>query len=385
MYVIRQILITDAETKGCGQMMLRKLIKSHQQNECCKTITPCSYTIYGCTIRLPREKLDDHNKDELSSHFELTKQHIKKQEIIIKELESKRITIPSFDLTVLGGMDKEDFDEQNSVYQWNNRLLAWDRLTSLPQFSLAGNCWATSCGNAIITYNDNNCVLIYDRFTRKWFTTPTLLINRRTILCTCGQYVYSIGGCDVEDDEPQKTVQCIKFVKTDVVETILLQTMPSMNVGRVTAASVVVNNVIYIFGGKSQELNEVTVTSAECYAPGQRNEWVLLASSTIPRYHHVAVAVNSDTIWLMGGSFERKSLDIVEEYTISTNTWRILSWTLPHTRSAFAATYDRGSGALLLVGGWPLEVHRSVDQRNPDGTWDKLKPLPNGTHACGFC
>jgi hypothetical protein len=59
-------------------------------------------------------------------------------------------------------------------------------------------------------------------------------------------------------------------------------------------------------------------------------------------------------------------VNLVEQYTISTNTWETLPCKLPEPRQSFAATYDRSSQTLLIAG--DLSTMDSVKRRNRDGT-----------------
>jgi hypothetical protein len=151
-----------------------------------------------------------------------------------------------------------------------------------------------------------------------------------------------MGGAD-NNDKPLSTCEIFNTLTNE------WSPAPSMADARLNFGSCVSDHRIYVFGGKCD---------TSCVYDVQTNEWCAIQQSPMrdddePGAHGVPVVVGDDAILLLGNDSQRR----IEEYTPSTDTWRILPWDLPDdsTRYHCGAAYDSVADSLLIIGGCDLK------------------------------
>ena len=132
--------------------------------------------------------------------------------------------------------------------------------------------------------------------------------------------------------------------------------------------SIVVENKIYVIGGKSSYYSYNT----------ELNIWTKLADLSQPQLSGEMVAIDSDRIWLIGGI-----RDLVEEYSISKNKWKELDWRLPEPCAHMVVAFDQNKGTLMIVSG-SCKSGNNCKRRNADGSWTILPDLPTPIYHTGF-
>jgi hypothetical protein len=378
--------------------MARKLLLNHQRNSCNQTIIPCSYQSFGCHVRISRGLHNDHHQRSSMDHIQLLANRvilqeeqlsrmttlnkqlegkieteskdvlglIAKHEVGIKRIEAKdNLPAPSFNLTIIGGADNER-EPLKSVYQWNNNQQKWDILPSLPfPQDWCSAARINDCGIVIRPHEGKMPVFGVGEWSYTFAVGAMDMTYGRAVVCNDKLYAIGLNTHLINEYDFEKRKWLSSFP----------------NDTRTSLATISVANKIYIFGGfKGDE----RVTKCDCYVP-LMGLLFPLAPAPRARSYHVAIAIDDDHIWLLGGIGDDRSItDLVEQYTISTNTWETLAWKLPEPRSWFAATFDRSSQTLLIAGGWPKRIMDSVKRRNRDGTWTTLASLPEGRYGCGF-
>jgi hypothetical protein len=203
--------------------------------------------------------------------------------------------------------------------------------------------------------------------TLQWSTTSPLPEPRRSHACvTVGDTFYCIGG-----DDGQQTKNSVYRYETTNGNGIWTLAA-SMHHSRSSAACVVLNKCIYVFGGEHR--GDSDIQSSEMYNV-TNNHWSDIAEIPQNRSNATAVALNDNTILLLGGQLNGVALDIVDEYSIATNCWRRLSWALPGSRSCFASWYDASTDALYIALGRPSYNSCNIYVSRPvgSGNWVMMK------------
>ncbi|KAH9399582.1 hypothetical protein TYRP_017568 [Tyrophagus putrescentiae] len=149
-----------------------------------------------------------------------------------------------------------------------------------------------------------------------------------------------------------------------------------MNKGRNDPYSVVLNDDIYVFGGRVQNGR---ISSCERYS-SQLNQWSTVAEMNSYRAYASAAAING-CIYIAGGYNEkRKKLQSVCKYCPETDTWREVA-PMTTERCAFALTPF--AGRLWAIGGVgndydPLSSCESYDPVTD--TWRDEAPMKEGRY-----
>ena len=128
----------------------------------------------------------------------------------------------------------------------------------------------------------------------------------------------------------------------------------SMNEERRYAGSCVINGKIYVFGGCKEKLNSVTggtriagLASVEMYDPAVK-EWMTVAPMNCARQKAASVVVG-EKIYVFGGTSGTVDYTSIERYDPGTDTWELLSDTMPHT--AIGTSACEFDGIIYLIGG----------------------------------
>ncbi len=143
-----------------------------------------------------------------------------------------------------------------------------------------------------------------------------------------GYHIYATGGLNVTPDRTLKTVQRYDPTR-DCWEPV-----KDMPVGRTTHATAVLDNHLYVIGGREGE--DRCSSRVDRFDPA-RNEWESVAPLAVGRAMLVAVTVG-DRIYAIGGmthDYASESNE-VEAYDAVSNTWTPRT-PMSTARTAFAA------------------------------------------------
>ena len=161
---------------------------------------------------------------------------------------------------------------------------------------------------------------------------------------------------------------------------------PSFNIGSEFYQGVAVNGKAYVIGGRPV----FTIGSlVDVYNPAT-NFWSQGAPMPTPRAGHATVVVNG-LIYVIGGRnggapFEGLVLSTVEAYNPATNSWSTAP-SMPTPRSDLAAAVV--GGLIYAIGGWNgISTVGTVEAFNPaTGAWTEKTPMPTprGTLGAGVC
>lgn len=117
------------------------------------------------------------------------------------------------------------------------------------------------------------------------------------------------------------------------------------------AAAVLLNGKMYVFGG---DTGGTPSNKATKFDPAT-NVFTVLAAMPTARFGAAVVAIDSDTIHVIGGSNVANAIlattaDVVLEYKISTNTWKTLPDKFP--MKVLYAAYASNSNVAFIAGGY---------------------------------
>jgi hypothetical protein len=197
-------------------------------------------------------------------------------------------------------------------------------------------------GGLEIDYKPVSSMIRYHIPNRTWSSCPPMLSARA-------------GHCMVRLPEPK--CHCLMVIgglgdAGNILSCEIFNTLtnewchaPSMATTRLNFGSCVLNHRIYVFGSKSDTSSAYDIkTNAWCeiLQSPMRDDDILGGVNGVP------VVVGDDTILLIGNDSHRR----IEEYTPSTDTWRILPWELPDERRYhYGVAYDSSTGSLIVLGG----------------------------------
>ncbi|MCS6769627.1 MAG: galactose oxidase, partial [Candidatus Caldarchaeum sp.] len=142
-----------------------------------------------------------------------------------------------------------------------------------------------------------------------------------------------------------------------------------------------VNGLVYAVGGAR---NNVPLTANEAYDPAA-NEWKQRSPMRVAREHLASGAVDGK-IYVVGGRVvsgnTMTNLDVVEEYDVEANIWRVRR-PMPTARSGIAAAVV--DGWVYVCGGESMvKTFSEVEAYNPaSDRWVKAADLPTARHGLG--
>ena len=79
-------ILVPCPNQGCQKYIKRIEMANHRQS-CIKEIVPCPYASVGCKQRMKRERLDDHDVENISKHLKLAMTTIKELETAVTTLQ----------------------------------------------------------------------------------------------------------------------------------------------------------------------------------------------------------------------------------------------------------------------------------------------------------
>lgn len=117
------------------------------------------------------------------------------------------------------------------------------------------------------------------------------------------------------------------------------------------AAALLLNGKMYVFGG---QISGGFTSKATMFNP-ETNAFTVLADMPGQRFGAAAVAIDNNTIHVIGGSDNSNvnistTTDSILEYKISTNTWKLLATKFP--MKVMYSTYVSNSKMAFIVGGY---------------------------------
>jgi hypothetical protein len=188
----------------------------------------------------------------------------------------------------------------------------------------------------------------YNHSTRIWTAAPSMLQPRRYHKCVTlldSLRCMVIGGYN--DMTKKAETSCEIFDVTSQKWSLA----PPLSVGRAIASCVVLNNMVYVFGGSSDGSAKGALSTCEVY-DNKKNSWSTIASMSTPRWKATVTVVDNVLLVMGGETFGMCRVATIEEYTPATGTWRTLSWTLPQPRDALGSSYETTTRQLMIAGGW---------------------------------
>ena len=148
--------------------------------------------------------------------------------------------------------------------------------------------------------------------------------------------------------------------------------MPELCEGRYWHAVTLLDNVIYITGGRNKR--EV-LRSVECYKAGK---WELISPMNLPRDSHNAVTANRK-IYVFGGTGSEDSINSIE--VLSDGEWTLLPVRIPEPRTSPALLFVTPS-KVLIAGGKYQKDRKEVWQLNIES--GEVVELPKLPASCSF-
>jgi serine/threonine protein kinase len=190
----------------------------------------------------------------------------------------------------------------------------------------------------IMVLGHANFCQIYDSSLRRWFIGPKLKSNHSaSSAITYNGCVYIFGGQVKKDTQMITTTICEVYSELEPIDS-----KTSIGTGSFRHRGGVGG------GGRASLM-------------GRMVKWSRIADMPTPRHYPICVAV-CDTILVMAGSSSIASrrqsqpaavaaVDIIEEYTPSTNTWRTCTWRLPYAigDQTFGAVYNHDTATLMII------------------------------------
>ena len=147
---------------------------------------------------------------------------------------------------------------------------------------------------------------------------------------------------------------------------------PPMSSPRRRACSVIIDNEMWVMGGKGEDGNELA--TVEVYSP-KPNSWRSCTPMSQRRYGAVAGVVGGRVV--VAGGYCRGPLSSVEAYTGT-------GWTplppMPH--AAWMATACVLNGRLYVIGGWNCNRLQVLEMTEENGlSWSRKADLPARRHG----
>ena len=100
----------------CEEVIPRRLLASHNET-CPKAIITCEYNTVGCNKRMKREEQEEHNKESVQEHLQMTKKQLQMATKRISYLEMKNALLSSNEVFKLMqfSQKKEENEDWNSL------------------------------------------------------------------------------------------------------------------------------------------------------------------------------------------------------------------------------------------------------------------------------
>ncbi|OXU29185.1 hypothetical protein TSAR_011282 [Trichomalopsis sarcophagae] len=218
----------------------------------------------------------------------------------------------------------------------------------------------------VVAAEDSNNIEIYDPVIDQWDVANFVDRgeNKQEFSCVVHKRkLYIIGG------QSQK-LGFKKTVQINDLETKTWTSVAPMHSERSLSGAVVLNDFIYVCGGRnySGPCNVV-----ERYSP-ESNEWRMMCPMNICR-STLAVVALGDAIYAIGGTFDNAPLDTVERYDPDKNWWKSLNSIMHEKREQCGAAALNGK--IYVCGGYNDDgAISSVEVYNPQtNRWTKLADM----------
>jgi hypothetical protein len=189
----------------------------------------------------------------------------------------------------------------------------------------------------------------------------------------CGNYLYAIGG-KATGLSIDGQITCLNSVERYNVVSNKWDRVAPMNKERFDFAAVVMNNEIYVFGGKVLlEYNHVTKTRAtsraEKYDP-TTNTWLELPKMNQARSSPSVIIVNKMPYVIGGDNFDgTKVLDSIERLDVRNQRWIEETYKVSHENVMHPTTALTSKQKIVTIGG---QLNKTPE------TWrDILVAVPN--------
>jgi hypothetical protein len=218
----------------------------------------------------------------------------------------------------------------------------------------------------------------------QWGGCSDMPIARSThCIVTIRRYLYAIGGCTTP-----------VIATYDIVNDSWCGGGPSLSSVRYMSCATSIYDTIYVFGGSTAPNESEVLKGGEMIhmkPQGDRAMNQPIAPAPTARTRHTCVVVE-EKILIMGGRVKDGGAtfiaDTIEEYTPSTNSWKIMKYPLPSLPTlGIAASYHPPTGVLMVIDiatnkTWLLHSPFSVNK------WIEVVPLAPTPRlpVCGaFC
>lgn len=240
----------------------------------------------------------------------------------------------------------------------------------------------------------------YDPVADKWTKKKPMALPAHHVAFTeLNGKLYAFGGFVPPDSGPQAWVPINHAWEYDPVQDTWkgLAPMPSK---RGSAVAATVNGKMYVIGGAALHPGSSetalyptrphrSVDTVEEYDP-QTNRWSARSSMPTAR-NHAAIGMVNNKIYVIGGRlgsafiFTASNTNVVEEYDPATDQWGLVKARMPTERSGGAwAVY---SGRIYVAGGEHQDSHlmaafRALEAYDPaTNTWTNLPMMPMPRHG----
>ncbi|RWS01526.1 ring canal kelch-like protein, partial [Dinothrombium tinctorium] len=204
-------------------------------------------------------------------------------------------------------------------------------------------------------------------------------INFDCLITTYLNAIWITGGIrrTIKNNKPSLSASkaCFRFD----VKTNSLKQLRDLCEARVLHASAVVNNKLYLIGGKTSP-NNVTNT-VECY---EKTEWTLVKTGmNVPRFGSACIAVKN-RLYVIGGITKTNGsyqlLNDIKVFNPQTNTWLRMKSKLPMGIAFASAVFHSDNiyviGGRILSSSNTLKMSDKVFRFSPFGKkWEEICPL----------
>nr|XP_026694002.1 kelch-like protein 12 isoform X2 [Ciona intestinalis] len=223
---------------------------------------------------------------------------------------------------------------------------------------------AKTTETSLISLGGNNSltkVTKLDLQTKQWSSLPDLPVGRLSAAAVViNDVLYHLAG-DLQIDGKVTNIVYRMKLKEKVLK---WEKVASMNVERYVFGAAVINGVIFVLGGTDE--NNKSVSTGEYYVV-PLNKWIQLKPMKVARSGHCLVAHNG-YLFSLGGHDRQQVISSVERYDPSSDEWKDVA-SMQTPRCWFAAVVL--NNAIYSIGGNDgIQALKSVEKYNvDDDTW----------------
>jgi N-acetylneuraminic acid mutarotase len=370
----------ECDSKGCGLVLPRSKMATHQRDNCAKALITCSLVEYGCLERFQREDMSKHMETNSIKHIDFLTIGLleeRKNRVLLETKLNTKLTRGER-VYIFGG-----YTGSTKISNVNCYNLAENKWTSYLAFTLP-NARALFGGAEL-----NGCIYIFGGMLADGYSSTAHMLNLSSmkwtsianissarVMCTgvsINGKIYSIGGEDVKNNAVDTT---------EVYDPItnIWTTIEPMIVPRTHMAVAALNDKIYVFGGRSSGSNLDLLPASAEVLDTVTGRWSSIATPLSNRSSSSAVVIG-DKIMVCGGDILRDSANgltsSIHIYDTILNSWSISDLTLLSARCNFSMHYVASSNNLYVFGGYDGKESASAQMLNmTTRIWTSIESLP---------